>query len=52
MLKVTYVGRPERASTAEGYEAAHDLEQKRIVDAAVEVSVAGGARRRGSAVHS
>jgi 2-oxoglutarate dehydrogenase E1 component len=52
MLKVTYVGRPERASTAEGYKAAHDLEQKRIVDAAVEVSVAGGARRRGSAVHS
>jgi 2-oxoglutarate dehydrogenase E1 component len=28
---VTYVGRPERASPAEGFEAAHKAEQARIV---------------------
>jgi 2-oxoglutarate dehydrogenase E1 component len=31
MLTIRYVGRPERASPAEGYEKAHKLEQKRIV---------------------
>ncbi len=30
-----YVGRPERASTAEGYPAAHGAEQKRIVEEAL-----------------
>jgi 2-oxoglutarate dehydrogenase E1 component len=31
MLTIRYVGRPERASPAEGYKEAHDVEQKRIV---------------------
>ena len=31
MLTVRYVGRPERASPAEGYKAAHEAEQARIV---------------------
>jgi 2-oxoglutarate dehydrogenase complex dehydrogenase (E1) component-like enzyme len=30
-----YVGRPERASPAEGYPAAHSAEQKRIVEEAL-----------------
>lgn len=30
-LNVRYVGRPERASPAEGYEAAHKREQARII---------------------
>ncbi len=33
--KLSYVGRPERASPAEGYPAAHSLEQKRIVGEAL-----------------
>ena len=32
-----YVGRPERASPAEGYPAAHAAEQTRIVAAALEM---------------
>ena len=32
VLSVTYVGRPERASPAEGYHASHVTEQKRIVE--------------------
>jgi 2-oxoglutarate dehydrogenase E1 component len=35
-LNVRYVGRPERASPAEGYEAAHKREQARIVAEALE----------------
>ena len=31
MLTIRYVGRPERASPAEGYKEAHDAEQKRIL---------------------
>jgi 2-oxoglutarate dehydrogenase E1 component len=31
MLTIRYVGRPERASPAEGYKEAHDAEQQRIV---------------------
>ena len=31
MLTIRYIGRPERASPAEGYSKAHDEEQKRIV---------------------
>ena len=31
MLTMRYVGRPERASPAEGYKEAHDVEQERIV---------------------
>lgn len=36
-LGVTYVGRAERASTAEGYKDAHDTEQARIVSAVMTV---------------
>ena len=35
-MNITYVGRPERASPAEGYETAHKEEQARIVAAALE----------------
>ncbi len=31
MLTIRYIGRPERASPAEGYSKAHEVEQKRIV---------------------
>jgi 2-oxoglutarate decarboxylase len=37
-LKFGYVGRPERASTAEGYPAAHAQEQRRIVRTALDLS--------------
>ena len=40
MLTVRYVGRPERASPAEGYEKAHKVEQKRIVTEALAPSAA------------
>jgi 2-oxoglutarate dehydrogenase E1 component len=36
-LNVSYVGRPERASPAEGYPAAHLAEQQRIVREALGV---------------
>jgi 2-oxoglutarate dehydrogenase E1 component len=36
-LPIRYVGRPERASPAEGYEATHKVEQKRIVDEVLSV---------------
>jgi 2-oxoglutarate dehydrogenase E1 component len=36
-LGVRYIGRPERASPAEGYTAAHTVEQARIVSAALSV---------------
>jgi 2-oxoglutarate dehydrogenase E1 component len=34
-VKLSYIGRPERASPAEGYPAAHSAEQKRIVKEAL-----------------
>jgi multifunctional 2-oxoglutarate metabolism enzyme len=37
-LKFGYIGRPERASTAEGYPAAHAQEQHRIVSTALDLS--------------
>ena len=37
-LRFGYVGRPERASTGEGYPAAHVLEQSRILETALDVS--------------
>jgi multifunctional 2-oxoglutarate metabolism enzyme len=37
-LKFGYIGRPERASTAEGYPAAHAMEQRRIVQTALDLS--------------
>ena len=36
-VAVSYVGRPERASPAEGYPAAHTAEQSRIIREALEV---------------
>ncbi len=39
-LKFGYIGRPERASTGEGYPAAHAAEQTRIVRTALDLSVA------------
>ena len=35
-VEVAYVGRPERASPAEGYPAAHSAEQGRIIREALE----------------
>jgi 2-oxoglutarate dehydrogenase complex dehydrogenase (E1) component-like enzyme len=52
LVKVSYIGRPERASPAEGYKAAHDAEQKRIVDAVVEIPQQATPRKRSSAVRS
>ncbi|MGB2711510.1 MAG: multifunctional oxoglutarate decarboxylase/oxoglutarate dehydrogenase thiamine pyrophosphate-binding subunit/dihydrolipoyllysine-residue succinyltransferase subunit, partial [Conexibacter sp.] len=37
-LKFGYIGRPERASTAEGYPAAHAVEQARIVSTALDLA--------------
>jgi 2-oxoglutarate decarboxylase len=37
-LRFGYVGRPERASTGEGYPAAHVMEQSRILDTALDVT--------------
>src|SRR4051812_10039459 len=41
-MQIRYVGRPERASPAEGYPAAHLAEQTRIVREALQSSDAGG----------
>ncbi len=50
---VRYVGRPERASPAEGYTSAHKSEQDRIIaEVTAERPVPAGARRRGAAVSS
>ena len=38
-LRFGYIGRPERASTGEGYPAAHVAEQSRIVETALDLSV-------------
>jgi 2-oxoglutarate dehydrogenase E1 component len=45
-LPVRYVGRPERASPAEGYASVHAVEQARIVGDALTLAPAGSARRR------
>jgi len=46
-LIVRYVGRPERASPAEGYKSSHDAEQQRIVsEVAAPIETASGSRRR------
>ncbi len=44
-LAIRYVGRPERASPAEGYQQHHAEEQARIVDDALTASRAGGNKR-------
>ena len=46
MLTIRYVGRPERASPAEGYKEAHDAEQQRIVGDALTVPAAASSSRR------
>jgi 2-oxoglutarate dehydrogenase E1 component len=52
LVKVAYIGRPDRASPAEGYKAAHDIEQKRIVDAVTEIPQTSASKKRGSAVRA
>ena len=49
-MVVRYVGRPERASPAEGYAAAHKAEQERIVSEVVAPMVQRGGARRGATV--
>jgi 2-oxoglutarate dehydrogenase E1 component len=44
-----YVGRPERASPAEGYKSAHDAEQSRIVQAALTYTPATPRKKAGVA---
>jgi 2-oxoglutarate dehydrogenase E1 component len=44
-IPVTYIGRPERASPAEGYQASHQREQKRIVTEVLEGKPRAGTRR-------
>ena len=44
-LAIRYVGRPERASPAEGYQQHHAEEQARIVEDALSASRAGGNKR-------
>ena len=46
-LIVRYVGRPERASPAEGYKSSHDAEQQRIVsEISAPMDAVAGSRRR------
>jgi 2-oxoglutarate dehydrogenase E1 component len=50
---VRYIGRPERASPAEGYTSAHKAEQDRIVaEVTAERAAPAGTKRRGAAVGS
>jgi 2-oxoglutarate dehydrogenase E1 component len=49
-MVVRYVGRPERASPAEGYASAHKTEQERIVSDVVSPMAQRGATRRGAPV--
>jgi 2-oxoglutarate dehydrogenase E1 component len=51
-LITRYIGRPERASPAEGYAAAHDAEQQRIVQAVLTIPQPAGGRRRGVAART
>ena len=44
-MVIRYVGRPERASPAEGYIQSHQAEQSRIVSEALDVSRLAGRRR-------
>ena len=46
VLSVNYIGRPERASPAEGYNAVHLAEQKRIVDAVLDPQLRSSLKRR------
>jgi 2-oxoglutarate dehydrogenase E1 component len=51
-MVVRYVGRPERASPAEGYTASHKGEQERIVSEVLAPMTSPGGARRRSAVAS
>ncbi|HYV97387.1 MAG TPA: 2-oxoglutarate dehydrogenase E1 component [Gemmatimonadaceae bacterium] len=46
-LEMPYIGRPERASPAEGYKEDHDEEQARIIEAALTFTSKAGGRRGG-----
>lgn len=50
--EMRYVGRPERASPAEGYESAHKAEQARIVNEALTAPQPSASKRRGVASRS
>jgi 2-oxoglutarate dehydrogenase E1 component len=50
-VPIRYVGRPERAATAEGYTQAHNEEQARIVAEAMAVSAKGPTRRSSSVLN-
>jgi len=53
VMIVRYIGRPERASPAEGYTAAHKIEQDRIVaEVMAERVEPAGSRKRGAVVSS
>jgi 2-oxoglutarate dehydrogenase E1 component len=53
VMIVKYVGRPERASPAEGYASAHKVEQDRIVhEVTADVVTPTGSRKRGAVVSS
>ena len=45
MLTIRYIGRPERASPAEGYSKAHEVEQKRIVTDVLALPVSSAKRK-------
>jgi 2-oxoglutarate dehydrogenase E1 component len=49
ILPLRYVGRPERASPAEGYHTSHVQEQQRIIAEALTVPAPSGRRRAGAA---
>jgi 2-oxoglutarate dehydrogenase E1 component len=44
-LGVRYIGRPERASPAEGYKNTHDVEQARIIQEVLAPATTGDAKR-------
>ena len=45
MLTIRYIGRPERASPAEGYSKAHEVEQQRIVNEVLNPAPASAKRK-------